>query len=68
MLYHETKYLYYAKDFLGYKQLSNAEIYINIERTIFEPPSDSFAVKAAEKPERVKELMEIRLRVCMSEG
>ena len=36
MLYHKTHDPYYVKDFLGHKCLSNTEIYINIERTLFE--------------------------------
>ncbi len=44
-LYHETKDPYYVKDFLGHKELRNTEIYINIERTIFESASDGFHCK-----------------------
>jgi integrase len=47
-LYHETKDLYYVKDFLGHKELRNTEIYINIERTLFEESSDGLAVKVGE--------------------
>lgn len=58
-LYHQTKDPYYVKDFLGHKSLKNTEIYINIERTLFEPSSDEFTVKVAEKPEDVKALLEV---------
>jgi integrase len=58
MLYHKTKDPYYVKDFLGHKCLSNTEIYINIERTLFEDQSDEFTVKVAEKPEDIKSLLE----------
>lgn len=58
MLYHRTKDLYYVKQFLRHKSLRNTEIYINIERTLFEPNDDEFTVKAAEKPEEVKALLE----------
>jgi hypothetical protein len=50
---------YYVKQFLGHKCLSNTEIYINIERTLFEEQSsDEFTVKVAEKPEDIKALLE----------
>jgi len=58
MLYHETKDPYYVKDFLGHKSLRNTEIYITIERTIFEPSSDEFTVKVASKTEEIKSLLE----------
>ena len=47
MLYHKTKDSYLVKDFLGHKCLSNTEIYINTERTLFEDQSDEFTVKVA---------------------
>jgi len=58
-LYHQTKDPYYVKDFLGHKSLRNTEIYITIERTIFEPSSDDFTVKVASKPEEIQSLLEI---------
>jgi len=58
MLYHQTKDPYYVKDFLGHKSLRSTEIYITIERTIFEPSSDEFTVKVASKPEEIKSLLE----------
>lgn len=58
MLYHKTHDPYYVKDFLGHKCLSNTEIYINIERTLFEDQSDEFNVKVGEKPEDIKALLE----------
>jgi integrase len=58
-LYHETKDPYYVKDFLGHKQLSSTEIYINIERTIFEPTSDEFTIRVVEKPDDIKALLEV---------
>ncbi|MGB9693742.1 MAG: tyrosine-type recombinase/integrase [Fervidobacterium sp.] len=69
MLYHQTKDPYYVKQFLGHKELRNTEIYINIERTMFEPGSDEFTVKIAEKPEEVKALLEVGFEyVCQKEG
>jgi integrase len=69
MLYHQTKDPYYVKDFLGHKELRNTEIYINIERTIFEPTSDEFTVKIAEKSEEVKALLEVGFEyVCQKDN
>lgn len=69
MLYHETKDPYYVKSFLGHKSLRNTEIYINIERTIFEPSSDEFTVKVAEKPEEIKSFLEVGFEyVCEKDG
>lgn len=58
MLYHQTKDPYYVKDFLGHKSLNSTEIYINIERTMFESTSDEFTVKVTEKAEEIKTLLE----------
>jgi integrase len=57
--YHRTKDIFYVKDFLGHKELDNTQRYINIERTLFEPTSDDFTVRVAEKPEDVKALLEV---------
>ncbi|MCJ7770670.1 site-specific integrase [Candidatus Bathyarchaeota archaeon] len=69
MLYHKTKDPYYVKQFLGHKCLSNTEIYINIERTLFEDQNDEFTVKVAEKPEDIKALLEAGFEyVCQKDG
>jgi hypothetical protein len=47
-----------VRDFLGRKSLKNTEIYINIERTIFESGNETFTVKVAEKSEDIKQLLE----------
>jgi len=57
-LYHQTKDPYYVKHFLGHKSLTSTEVYINIERTMFESTCDEFTVKVAEKPDEVKALLE----------
>ena len=62
MLYHKTKDLYYVKDSMGHKCLSNTEIYINFERTLFEDQYDEFTLKIAEKPEETKALLEAGIR------
>jgi integrase len=58
-LYHQTKDPYYVKEFLGHKSIRSTEIYITIERTIFEPSSDNYRVKVAKNPEEIKGLLEI---------
>jgi integrase len=69
MLYHQTKDPYYVKDFLGHKSLDSTEIYINIERTMFESASDEFTVKVIEKPEEIKTLLEAGFEyVCQKEN
>jgi site-specific recombinase XerD len=68
-LYHQTKDPYYVKDFLGHKELRNTEIYINIERTMFDEASDGFTVKVTEKPEEIKELLEVGFEyVCQKDN
>jgi len=59
MLYHKTKDPYYVKQFLGHKCLSNTEIYITVERTLFEPGNDEYTVKVAKEPNEIKELLEV---------
>ena len=59
MLYHQTKDPMYVKQFLGHKELRNTEIYITLERTLFESGSDEFIVKVAQTPEEVKALLEV---------
>ena len=70
MLYHQTKDIYYVKQFLGHKEVRNTEIYINIERTLFEPSaSDEFIVKVASTPEEIKTLLEVGFDyVCQKDG
>jgi len=59
----------YVRDFLGHKELRNTEIYINIERTIFEPSSDEFTVKVAEQTEDIKGLLEVGFEyVCQKDN
>ena len=58
MLYHETKDPHYVKQFLGHKSLMSTEVYINIERAVFESTNDSFTVKIAQTPEEIQQLLE----------
>jgi integrase len=59
MLYHKTHDPYYVKDFLGHKDLRSTDIYINIERRMFEPGSDDFTVRLTDKPKEAKQLLEV---------
>jgi integrase len=70
MLYHKTKDPYYVKQFLGHKCLSNTEIYINIERSLFEEQgTDEFTVRVAEESEDIKALLEVGFEyVCQKDG
>lgn len=54
---------------LGHKSIRSTEIYINIENTLFDPTSDEFTVKVAERPEEVKELLEVGFEhVCQKDS
>jgi hypothetical protein len=55
----KTKDPFYVKQLLGHKSLRNTEIYINIERTLFEATSDEFTVRVVNAPEEVKALLEV---------
>lgn len=69
MLYHKTRDPYYVRDFLGHKDLRSTDIYINIERRLFEPSSDEFTVRITEKPEDVKSLLEVGFEyVCQKDN
>jgi hypothetical protein len=68
MLYHQTRDPYYVKGFLGHKSLSSTEIYINIERTMFEPARDEFTVKVAEKAEEIRTLLETGFEYVCQKG
>jgi len=69
MLYHQTRDPYYVKDLLGHKSLSSTEIYINIERAMFEPTGDEFTVRVAEKAEEIKTLLETGFEyVCQKDS
>jgi len=69
MLYHQTKDPYYVKEFLCHKSLKSTEIYITIERTIFEPSnSDEFTVKVVSEPKEIKSLLKVGFEyVCQKD-
>ena len=65
LLHHQTKDPYYIKQLLDHK---STEIYITIERTIFEPSSDEYTVKIAKDPKDIKDLLEAGFEyVCNKE-
>lgn len=69
MLYHQTKDPFYVKQFLGHKELRNTEIYINIERALFDQTEDAFTVRIARTPEEIKALLEVGFDyVCEKDG
>jgi hypothetical protein len=70
MLYHQVKDPYYVRDFLGHQKLESTEIYIDIERTLFEAgANDEFTVRVTEKPEGVKSLLETGFEyVCQKDS
>lgn len=69
MLYHQTKDPWYVKEFLGHKSIRSTEIYITVEKTIFEPSSDEFTVKVVSEPEEIKALLEVGFEyVCEKDG
>ena len=65
-----SSYVTYRWKETGYnKSIKSTEIYINIERSIFEATSDAFTVKVAENPEEIKELLETGFEyVCQKEN
>ena len=59
MLYHQTKDIYYVKEYLGHKNLQSTQVYIHIERALFrtmEP--NEYHVKVAETKEDIIALLE----------
>ncbi len=49
--------------------MRSTEIYINIERTLFEQTTDGFTVKVAEKPDEAKALLEVGFEyVCQKDN
>jgi len=59
MLYHQTRDVYYVKEWLGHKNLQSTQVYIHIEKAMFrsmEP--DEYHVKVAQTKEEIIGLLE----------
>jgi integrase len=69
-LLHQTKDAYYVKEFPGHRSIKNTEIYITIERTIFnEYGNDEFNIRVADKPEEIRKLLEVGFEyTCEKDG
>ena len=59
MLYHQTKDIYYVKEYLSHKDLKSTQVYIHIERTLFRTMEPSeYHVKVATAKEEIVSLLE----------
>jgi integrase/predicted RNA-binding Zn-ribbon protein involved in translation (DUF1610 family) len=59
MLYHQTKDVYFVKEYLGHKNLQSTQVYIHIERSMFRSmDSDEYYVKVAQTKEEIIGLLE----------
>lgn len=59
MLYHQTKDVYYVKEYLGHKNLQSTQVYIHIERALFRTVEPSeYHVKVANTKEEIVSLLE----------
>jgi integrase len=59
MEYHKRPDPFYLRDFLGHKNLKNTEIYVTVERTIFQTQSSDFTVKVASTLDEFTKLLEV---------
>jgi integrase len=58
-LYHQTKDIYFVKEYLGHKNLQSTQIYIHIEKAIFRSmEADEYYVKVAQTKEEIIGLLE----------
>jgi len=69
-VFNETRDILYVKEFLGHKRIDSTLIYINVERPLFyDEKPEEFHVRVAEKPEKVKGLLEVGFEyVCEKDG
>jgi len=57
--YHKTKDPFYVKEILGHKNIQSPQIYIHIDRALFQnTPPEEFHVKVAKTPEEITQLLE----------
>ncbi len=69
MLYHETKDAFTLETFWDIKSIKSTEIYINIERAIFQTgPNDKFIVKVSDNPQEIAELIADGFEAHCSQG
>jgi integrase len=69
MEYHRTKDIFIVKELLGHKSVKNTEIYINLEKALFQASNDEFTVKVASTPEEIKGLLEVGFEyVCQKDN
>jgi integrase/predicted RNA-binding Zn-ribbon protein involved in translation (DUF1610 family) len=70
MEYHRTKDILYVKSFLGHREVRNTEIYITIERKLFnDENSDQFHFATAKTIEEAGKLIQVGFEyVCHHEG
>jgi len=66
MLYHQTKDILHVKEFLGHRTVTTTELYIQLDRVLFQETSEEFTVKVAEKPEQIKSLLEVGFQYICS--
>jgi len=60
MEYHRTHDPYCVRDLLGHKSIQSTELYVTIERTIFQQTSDDkFTVKVANTLDEAVKLLEV---------
>ncbi|MEM2971664.1 MAG: site-specific integrase [Candidatus Bathyarchaeia archaeon] len=70
MEYHKTKDILYIKEILGHKNINNTQIYVHIEKALFQnAPPEEYHVKIAKTPEEITQLLEAGFEyVCQKDG
>lgn len=60
MLYHYTKDVMLVKEFLGHKELDNTQLYIQLDKALFQGvPDDAFIIRAVHTVEEATKLGEV---------
>jgi hypothetical protein len=60
MLYHYTRDLLLVAEFLGYKDIENTRLYIQLEKSLFKNvPDDQFTIKSISSVEEAVQLGEV---------
>ena len=69
MLYHQTKDILYVMRLLGYKNIKNTLIYVQLEEVLFKNEEEEYVCKVAKTVEEAKNLVERGFEyVCEVEG